>query len=145
MRRTLRESELEGEDFTAALRGKRILLAEDHPLNAEIATRLLEKADCTVLWVENGLRAVEQIRKSQPGYFDAVLMDIRMPVMDGLEAAKHIRALGGEYAAGVPIVAMSANAFEEDKKKSLAAGMSARLAKPVKPGVLYETLSGFLK
>ncbi|MDD3336089.1 MAG: transporter substrate-binding domain-containing protein [Eubacteriales bacterium] len=129
---------------TQALTGKRVLLAEDHPLNAKIAIKVLEKKQMIVEHVENGQLAVERFRDAPAGYYDVVLMDIRMPVMDGLEAAKAIRALPREDAKTVPILAMTANAFEEDVKKSLNAGMNAHLSKPIEPQKLYSILEGLL-
>lgn len=127
------------------LAGKRILLCEDHPLNVQIATRLLEKKGARVTCAENGLRGVELFRTGEPYYFDAILMDIRMPVMDGLEATREIRAMEREDAREIPILAMTANAFAEDMEKSKAAGMNAHLAKPIKPQRLYEVLAQCLQ
>lgn len=128
----------------ACLKGACVLLCEDHPLNARIARQLLEKAGMTVDCAVNGQEAVEAFTKSPNGYYDAVLMDVRMPVMDGLEATRTIRALDREDADSVPIIAMTANAFDEDVQKSKAAGMSKHLAKPVEPMVLYDTLASFI-
>ena len=128
-----------------ALAGKRVLLAEDHPLNAKIAVKLLEKKHMTTEHAQNGQRAVELFSAAAPGYFDAVLMDIRMPVMDGLAAAKAIRALDRPDAKTVPIIAMTANAFDEDVEKSLSAGMNAHLSKPVEPEKLYAALISLLE
>ena len=93
---------------------------------------------------ENGLRALELFNKSQTGYYDAVLMDIRMPIMDGLSAAANIRHLSNADARTVPIIAMTANAFDDDIEKSKAAGMNAHLAKPIEPERLYQTLYDFI-
>ncbi|MDD2980620.1 MAG: response regulator [Hespellia sp.] len=122
---------------------RRILLAEDHMLNVEVAKRLLESRHAKVEVAENGLRAIEMFAKSQLGYYDAILMDIRMPVMDGLTSAQSIRHLHNKDAASVPIIAMSANAFDEDVRKSKSAGMNAHLAKPIEPQILYATLEKF--
>lgn len=121
--------------------GLHVLLCEDHPLNAKITMRLLEKENASVDWAENGLRGVELFSESEDNHFDLILMDIRMPVMDGLEAAKALRALDRADAKTVPIIAMTANAYEEDVRKSLQAGMNAHLAKPVVPEVLYDTIA----
>ena len=123
-------------DFT----GRRVLLVEDNQINTEVATMLLEDKGFTVDTADNGLRALELFSKSQPGTYDAVLMDIRMPVMDGLTAADGIRHLSNDDAATVPIIAMTANAFDDDVEKSKAAGMNAHLAKPIDPQRLYQTL-----
>ncbi len=125
----------------AALEHAHILLAEDNDVNAVIAQKLLEKKAATVTRVGDGRQAVEEFSRSAPGRIDAILMDIRMPVMDGLSAARAIRGLSHPDAAVVPIIAMSANAFEEDVKESLAAGMNAHLAKPVDPQKLYDTVA----
>ncbi|MEA4854323.1 MAG: transporter substrate-binding domain-containing protein [Christensenella sp.] len=122
------------------LNGRRILLVEDHPINAQIAKKLLEKAGGEVVWVKNGKAGVEQFQRYDIDGCDAILMDIRMPGMDGLEAAKAIRELPREDAKRVPIIALTANAYEEDIKNALAAGMNAHLAKPVEPQKLYLTL-----
>lgn len=124
--------------------GKRVLLVEDHPLNTMVATRLLEKRGMKVVHAENGKEAVACFEESEPNYFDAILMDIRMPVMDGMEATKRIRALNRMDAKFVPVIAMTANAYEEDRKQTKKAGMVAHLAKPIDPQLLYETLDKFL-
>ncbi len=124
--------------------GKRILLAEDHPLNVEVAKRLLECKGFVVDCAENGLRALEMFATSPVGYYDAILMDIRMPQMDGLQAASSIRHLSKSTAKTIPIIAMTANAFEEDMNKSKAAGMNVHLAKPIEPKQLYQTLYDFI-
>lgn len=121
-------------------KGKRVLLVEDHILNVEVARRLLEVKGITVEVAENGLRAIEMFTLAPVGYYDMILMDIRMPVMDGLTATKTIRQLQKETAKTIPIVAMSANAFEEDMEKSRYAGMNYHLAKPIAPQMLYDTL-----
>lgn len=122
------------------LNGKRVLLCEDHPLNARIAMQLLEKEGMQVEHASNGQEGSIMYAVSTPFYYDAVLMDIRMPVMNGLEAAAAIRSLARPDAKEVPIIAMTANAYEEDVEKSLSAGMNVHLAKPVHPTLLFETL-----
>ncbi|NCB93056.1 MAG: PAS domain-containing hybrid sensor histidine kinase/response regulator [Clostridia bacterium] len=122
------------------LEGYKVLLAEDHPMNITVATRLLEKKGVKVTVAENGQDAVNRFDESQEGYYDAILMDIRMPVMDGLDAAKKIRSLGRTDAGEIPIIAMTANALDEDRKQSCAAGMNEHLSKPIEPAMLYETL-----
>jgi len=121
-----------------------ILLAEDNVLNQEIAQAILEEAGFTVEVVENGEAAVEMIRNSKPGYFQIVLMDIQMPVMDGYTAAKEIRALPDKNLADIPILAMTANAFEEDRQAALRCGMNGHIAKPIHIGKLMETLNNIL-
>ena len=124
--------------------GQHILIAEDHPLNTEIICKLLEKRGLTCDPAENGKIAVEKFKKSEQGYYGLILMDIRMPVMNGLDAARAIRALDHADAKTIPIVAMTANAYEEDRHASREAGMNAHLAKPIDPNVLYETVEKFL-
>lgn len=128
----------------SCLKGTHVLLCEDHPLNARIAQQLLEKAGMIVDCATNGQEAVDAFAKSGNGFYDAVLMDVRMPVMDGLTATREIRALNRDDVGSVPIIAMTANAFDEDVQKSREAGMSAHLAKPVEPAVLYDTLASFI-
>ncbi len=126
------------------LKGKKILLAEDHPLNAEIASKLLAKNGCTVVWGHDGLETVKIFKNSELNEFDAVLMDIRMPNMDGIQATKAIREMDRADAKTVPIIAMTANAYESDVKKSIDAGMNAHIAKPINPSLMFETISKFL-
>ena len=121
--------------------GKRILLVEDHPLNTVVARRLLEKQKMEVVHAENGKIALDIFMENEPGTFDAILMDVRMPVMDGITATQEIRALEREDAQSIPIIAMTANAFDEDKQHTYEAGMNAHLAKPIEPRMLYDTLA----
>ena len=116
------------------------MLAEDNDLNAEIAQMLLLDEGAKVTVVSNDEQAVEQFEQSQLGNFDAILMDIMMPVMDGFAATKAIRALNRSDASSIPIIAMTANAFEEDAKKCFAAGMNAHLAKPLEIEKLKRTI-----
>ena len=125
----------------ASLEGLRVLIAEDMEINAEILMDLLEMEGVSTEWAENGQQAVEMFARSDAGRFSAILMDLRMPVMDGLTAAREIRRLDRPDAASVPIIALSANAFEEDVKTCLQAGMNAHLSKPVDVGQLKETLA----
>lgn len=127
------------------LDGKRILLCEDHPLNRQIACRLLENKNMVVDIAENGQEGYEKIMNSPLNYYDAILMDIRMPILDGLGATRAIRALDRTDASTMPIIAMTANAFQEDMDASKAAGMNAHLSKPIEPKKLYATLAQFLE
>lgn len=127
-----------------ALHGRRILLCEDHPVNTAIVKRLLAKKGIEVEHALNGQLGVERFAASSVGYYDLILMDIKMPVMDGIEAAKAIRALARTDAKTIPIVAVTANAFDEDMEKSRQAGMNAHLSKPIEPHKLYQILSKFL-
>lgn len=128
-------------DFT----GKRILLVEDHMLNIEVAKRLLNAKNMEVDIAENGLQAIETFAQKPDHYYQAILMDIRMPVMDGITAAKAIRQMRKEDASTVPIIAMTANAFDDDKEKTRGAGMNAHLSKPIDPQELYHTIEKFIK
>ncbi|MDO4545747.1 MAG: response regulator [Bacillota bacterium] len=125
--------------------GTRILIVEDHPLNREIVMRILEKKGYLVECVEDGIDAVKAISTCDPWYYHAILMDIRMPGLNGLDAAREIRKMDREYAKAVPIIAMTANAYEEDVQASMAAGMNAHLSKPVEPDRLYKTLAMFAR
>ena len=133
-----------GSEYTK-LAGKRVLLCEDHPLNTQIATRILETKEIVVEHAENGQVGVDCFIQSPANYYDAVLMDIRMPVMDGIEAAKAIRSLHREDAASIPIIAMTANAFADDIEQTKDAGMNAHLSKPVQREKLYQTLAELIK
>ena len=119
----------------------RVLMAEDHPLNVMVATKILQRKGVIVVTAGNGQIAVDQFQKSPIGFYDAILMDIRMPVMDGLDAAQTIRGLDRSDAQTIPIIAMTANALEDDRKKSQEAGMNAHLAKPFEPMQLYQMLA----
>ena len=134
------ELQLDQADFT----GKRILLAEDNELNAEIAIEILEETGISVEHAEDGIAAVDMLAKAPSGYYDLVLMDIQMPNLDGYGATKRIRALDDATKSEIPIVAMTANAFEEDKQNALAAGMNGHLAKPIDVDELIHTLGKYL-
>lgn len=125
--------------------GKSLLLAEDHPINQKVAELILEKTGAAVTIVENGLQCTELFTGSAKGSFDAILMDIQMPVMNGYEAAQAIRSSIHPQSATIPIIAMTANAFAEDIKNALSAGMNAHIAKPIDPQKLYETLAAYIK
>ncbi len=125
--------------------GERVLLAEDNDINLEIAQTLLESRNLRVDTARDGQEAVERLRNSEPGTYLAVLMDIQMPVMDGLEATRRIRMLDTEAARTVPIIAMSANAFEDDVEKSLEAGMNGHISKPIDIPTLFGVLHNLKK
>ena len=128
------------EDHPLNVEGKRILIAEDNELNMEIITTILKDYKVIVESVYNGQEALDKIKASAPGYYDLIFMDIMMPVMDGLEATKEIRRLSRRDCQEIPIIAMSANAFDEDVKKSLASGMNGHLSKPIDLAKLEEVL-----
>jgi PAS domain S-box-containing protein len=122
----------------------RILLAEDVELNQEIAVAILGDAGFTTEVAENGKVALDMVRESQPGYYKVVLMDVQMPVMNGYEATREIRKLENQDLASIPIIAMTANAFEEDKQDALKCGMNGHIAKPIDIQKLFETLDSVL-
>jgi len=124
-----------------SIQGLRLLLVEDNDLNAEIAQTMLEDEGAQVTTAANGKQAVERFQSSPPGTFDAILMDVMMPVMDGLAATRAIRALDRTDAASIPILAMTANAFKEDAEKCFAAGMNAHLTKPLRPEEMVRAIA----
>lgn len=124
----------------SSLSGKKILICEDHPVNMLIAEKMLQNEGADVHTATNGRLGVDMFSESPVGYYDCILMDIRMPVMDGLEAAKTIRELKREDAATVPVIAMSANVFPDDVKRSLDAGMNAHLGKPIEKQKMISTI-----
>jgi len=134
----------EVKEDTVVLEGRKVLLVDDNEMNREIAMDMLTDNGVLVETAENGFKAVELVASSKPGDFDLILMDIQMPVMDGYEATRRIRALPDKSLASIPIVAMTANAFDEDRKASSAVGMNAHLAKPVGADVLCRTLAEFI-
>ncbi len=125
---------------TADFTGKRVLLVEDNELNREIAHEILSQAGFEVEAAEDGSIAVEIVKESKPGYYDLILMDVQMPIMNGYEATRAIRSLEDKELASIVIIAMTANAFEEDKKAALDAGMNDHIAKPIDIEVLFEVL-----
>ena len=126
------------------MNGVRALLVEDNELNLEIAKFWLEQEHAVVYTAINGLEAVEAFKKSKVGFYDIILMDVMMPIMDGLEATRQIRALNRPDAMAIPIIAMSANAFKEDIDKSLEAGMNAHLIKPLDGSKVIDTIKNYL-
>jgi signal transduction histidine kinase/ActR/RegA family two-component response regulator len=133
--------QLNEESLRAQLSGRKVLLAEDHPMNAEISTRLLTSAGLEVELAVNGWEAVQRFNQAPEGTFTAILMDIQMPVMNGYEASLAIRALNRPDAAAVPILALTANAFAEDVERAKAAGMNGHLSKPINKKQLFMTLA----
>ncbi|MBQ6374551.1 MAG: amino acid permease [Clostridia bacterium] len=129
-----------GIDFS----GRRLLLVEDNMINMEIANMILTQAGFVVETAENGRIALDMVSASEPGYYSAILMDIQMPVMDGYEATRAIRALKDRALADIPILAMTANAFKEDERAAMDAGMQAHIAKPIDVGQLIQTLTAVL-
>ena len=129
----------------ADLKGRHILLAEDVAVNAEIMVMVLSMREIEVDVAENGRIAVEMFTKSPEEYYDAILMDMRMPEMDGLEATRAIRDLNREDAWAIPIIALTANAFDEDVQRSMQAGLNAHLSKPVEPEILFRTLESLIR
>ncbi len=127
------------------LNGRKILLAEDMMVNAEIMKELLKMRGMETDHAENGRICVDMFQEEPEGYYDAILMDMRMPEMDGLEATRAIRALDRSDAKTIPIIALTANAFDEDVQKSLQAGLNAHLSKPVEPDSLFRTLESLIK
>ena len=130
---------------TADLKGRRVLLAEDVAVNAEIMMMVLSMREMEADHAENGRIATEMFASREPGYYDAILMDMRMPEMDGLEATRIIRAMDRPDARTVPIIALTANAFDEDVQRSMQAGLNAHLSKPVEPEALFSTLEGLIQ
>ena len=125
--------------------GKRILLVEDNALNRELAQEILKEAGFAVDTAEDGEIAVQKMKQAAPGQYDLILMDIQMPKMDGYEATRQIRALPDAAKAGIPIFAMTANAFEEDRQNALKAGMDGHIAKPLDIPHLLQVLADVLK
>ena len=127
------------------LKDAKILLVEDNDINICVAKIILEKVGCQVSIARDGKEATERFAESEEFYYDAILMDVRMPIMDGIEATKIIRTLDRKDAIKIPIIAMTADAFDEERKKTLEAGMDYHLSKPINPDLLYRVLTSYLK
>ncbi len=143
----LAESETHGPEEKQSyevLNGANILLVEDNEINTYVAKLILEEVGCVVTTAENGKDALDQFAASAPGAIDGILMDVRMPVMDGIEATRAIRALTRPDAKTVPILAMTADAFAEEQKRTIEAGMNAHLSKPIDPPILYAELAKYI-
>ncbi|MGO4945595.1 response regulator [Blautia sp. Sow4_E7] len=138
------ETEEQANVSTDNLKDARILLVEDNEINIYVVQLILEKAGCVVEVARDGKQAVEQFQQSADGYFKAILMDVRMPVMNGIEATREIRALSREDAKKIPVIAMTADAFDEERKQTLDAGMNYHLSKPINPQILYNVLSKYM-
>ncbi|MBP3262798.1 response regulator [Pseudobutyrivibrio sp.] len=136
---------LSGGNNSVSLEGKKVLLAEDVAINAQIMMKVLSMKKLEVDHAVNGKEVLNYYESKPEGYYDVMLMDIRMPEMDGLTATKHIRTAGRADSATIPIIALTANAFDEDVQQSLQAGMNAHLSKPVEPQLLFETLEKLLR
>ena len=131
-------------DILSTFAGIRILLAEDNDLNAEIAQTILEDSGLKVERASDGIICVDMITKAPPEYYDLVMMDIQMPNMDGYKAAQVIRRLPDEDKSNIPIIAMTANAFEEDRQKAFSVGMNAHVSKPIRVDILKSTIESIL-
>ena len=145
----IKERELPEEPFVSLedidLTGRRALLVEDNALNAEIAITILEEAGFVVEHAEDGIICVDMMEKAEPGYYDLILMDIQMPNMDGYKATQTIRKLSDPRKANITIVAMTANAFDEDKANAYRAGMNWHIAKPLRVEELMSALMKILR
>ena len=130
---------------TVQLEGRRVLLAEDVEINAEIMVMVLSMREMEVDIAENGQVAVDKYASHEPGYYSAILMDMRMPVLDGLQATEAIRGMGREDSEDIPIIALTANAFDEDVQRSMNAGLNAHLSKPVEADALFATLEALIE
>lgn len=138
------QEQQESTKLLALLMGKRILLAEDNELNAEIAITILEEEGLKVEWAEDGIKCLEMLKKVPEDYYDMILMDIQMPNMDGYRTTEEIKSLPDKRAQ-IPIVAMTANVFDEDKKKAYEAGMNGYIAKPIDTKAIFSTLGEILQ
>ena len=140
---SLEQQESEDND-KKELTGKRVLLVEDNELNAEIAMEILKMRGLSIEWAENGQKCIELLEKMPESYYDAILMDIQMPVMDGYETTKKIRMMSDNKKASIPIIAMTANVFSEDRQKAFESGMNDHVAKPIDVKELISTLLKYI-
>ena len=138
-------AEKDAPEESISFEGKKILLVEDNELNQEIAVEILQEAGFVLDVADDGAVAVDKMKSAKPGQYDLILMDIQMPIMDGYEATGQIRGLEDPEIAGIPIIAMTANAFEEDKKAAADAGMNGHIAKPIDVPILLDVLGEILK
>ena len=127
------------------LAGRHVLVAEDNDLNWEILNELLTDFGMELDWAENGKICLEKFQESEPGYYDVILMDVRMPIMNGYESTMAIRSLNRSDAKEIPIIAMTADAFAEDIKRCLDSGMNAHTAKPINLDEVFSLLNRFIK
>lgn len=132
-------------DYNVVFCGKRILLAEDNDLNAEIALEILSEVGFSVERAKDGIECLYMLEHSDNGYYDLVLMDIQMPNMDGYKATQFIRSLDDQDKASIPIIAMTANAFKEDRDRAIAFGMNGHVAKPIDIAALFSMLNEILQ
>ena len=138
------ENDVSGEE-NYSFEGKKILLVEDNELNQEIAVEILREEGFVLDIADDGEAAVEKMKNAAPGEYDLILMDIQMPIMNGYEATKRIRALENPLIANIPIIAMTANAFDEDRQEAIDAGMNGHIAKPIDIPALIELLRDIIK
>lgn len=127
------------------LKGKRILLVEDNELNAEIATELLQEEGFIIEWVNDGVVCLEKLQNNPDHYYDLILMDIQMPILNGFETTQKIRKMSNPILSKIPIIAMTANAFSEDKEASIKAGMNDHVSKPIDMNVLLNVICKYIK
>ena len=132
-------------DALNRMEGKRILLAEDNDLNAEIAIELLAEQKIIADRAMDGADCLDKLEKAASGYYDMILMDIQMPVMDGYDATVRIRRMKDEEKASIPIIAMTANAFAEDRQKAISTGMNDHVAKPIDMKVLLPVMAKYIR
>lgn len=133
------------DDVREVLADKKILLVEDNDLNAEIAIELLAEQKIITDRAEDGAECLDKLEKADSGYYDMILMDIQMPVMDGYDAAARIRRMKDEKKASIPIIAMTANAFAEDRQKAISMGMNDHVAKPIDMNVLLPVIAKYIR